>query len=440
MHLGLFAISNGNHIAGWRYPGSPRSGEDFNAYRDMARTAEAAKFDFIFVADNVACSPDDHPGYVARPEPLTLMSALATATSRLGLVATASTTYSAPYNLARQFSTLDHISGGRAAWNVVTSSSEPAAANFNLTQPFTHEQRYEMAAEFVEVVQGLWDSWESGARVADTETGQYLDPRKIHALNHAGRYFSVRGPLNCSRSPQGQPVIVQAGSSTSGQKFAARFAEVMFTVQQDIEEAKAFYKTMKTQVVAAGRDASGCKILPGILPVVGRTESEAREKLNSLMRYVDSKNAMRAMTERFGFDMSQFPLDGPVPDLPIAESSIQSYSRVLLSMARRENYKLRDLYNIIAVSRGYIVACGTPDKIADMMERWVKEEAADGFIITPAYFPAYLDDFVEGVVPELRRRKLFRTEYEGATLRDQLGLSVPVNRFSRAGGERAASA
>jgi FMN-dependent oxidoreductase (nitrilotriacetate monooxygenase family) len=281
------------------------------------------------------------------------------------------------------------LSGGRAGWNVVTSSSDRAAANFGIDQVMAHDRRYEMATEFVDVVKGLWDSWETGARVADVRSGQYLDATKIHQLDHTGPFYSVRGPLNCSRSPQGQPVIVQAGSSISGQRFAAQHAELMFTVQQDLEEARDFYRGMKQQMAALGREPDACKILPGLFPVVGRTDAEAQEKLRLLMRYVDSSSALRTMSERFGHDMSQYPLDGPVPDLPVSER-VQSYSRVLVSMARRENYTLRDLYNIMALSRGYLIVCGVASKIVDTMERWVTEGAADGFIITPAYFSCSL--------------------------------------------------
>jgi FMN-dependent oxidoreductase (nitrilotriacetate monooxygenase family) len=351
-------------------------------------------------------------------------------TKRLGLVATASTTYSEPYNLARSFASLDHISGGRAGWNVVTSSSEDAAANFGRDRPVPHDLRYEMAAEFVDVVQGLWDSWEDGARIADRESGVYLDRSKVHALDHKGRFYSVRGPMNCSRGPQGHPVIVQAGSSSSGQQFAARFAEVIFTVQHDIEEARTFYRSVKAQVAALGRSPESCKILPGMFPVVGRTEDEARTALAGLMQFVDSTSAMKTMSERFGHDMSQYPLDGPVPDLPLSDLRVQGYAKVLIAMARRQNYKLRDLYNNMAVARGYIVACGTPRQVVDMMEEWFSTGAADGFMVTPSHFPAAFSDFVELVVPELRRRGLFREDYTGTTLRDHLGLARPANRFA----------
>ncbi|MGE3147873.1 MAG: LLM class flavin-dependent oxidoreductase [Pseudorhodoplanes sp.] len=430
MHLGVFALGAGNHIAGWRYPGAGVSSEDFQLLRQIAGIAENGKFDFLFLADNVACMLDDHPGYMLRLEPMTLLAALSVCTSRLGLVATASTTYSEPFNIARAFAGIDHISGGRAGWNVVTSSSLEAAANFGREKTVAHDMRYKIAAEFVDVVQGLWDSWEDGARVANRETGQYFDRNKVHTLDYKGDFYSVRGPLNSSRSPQGQPVIVQAGSSPSGQQFAARFAEVMFTVQHDINDARTFYAGMKEQVMRCGRSADQCQIMPGFFPIVGATEEEARQKLAGLMKYVDSSNALKVMSERFGHDMSQFPLDGPVPDLPPSDL-VQSWARVLIAEAKRKNYTLRDLYNNMAVARGYVVACGTPKSIADMMEEWFKAGAADGFVVTPAYFPGAFEEFVNLVVPELQKRGLFRTEYQGATLRDHLGLPEPANRFAK---------
>jgi len=428
MHLGVLAVGAGNHIAGWRFPDAGTSSEDFPLLLQIAQRAERGKFDFIFFADNVACMLDDHPGFMLRLEPLTLLAALSVQTSHLGLVATASTQYSEPYNLARAFVSIDQISGGRAGWNVVTTSTVAAAENFGRKTAVAHDLRYEMAEEFVEVVRGLWDSWEEGALLLDRATGQYYDRSKVHALNHSGTFYSVRGPLNASRSPQGQPVIVQAGSSSSGQRFASRFAEIVFTVQHDLSEAQSFYSAMKRQVEAAGRTPDHCKIIPGVFPIVARTDQEARQKLNDLMQFVDPTSALHTMSERYGHDMSQFPLDGPVPDLPVSDRS-QSFAKVLIAKARRENYTLRDLYNNMAVARGYIVACGSPTTVADMLEEWFLGGAADGFMITPAYFPAYLDEFIELVVPELQRRGHFRTDYEGRTLRDHLGLPQPINQF-----------
>lgn len=430
MHLGVFAVGTGNHIAGWRYPGASRSGEDFPAFHRIAQSAERGRFDLLFVADSVSCSPDDHPGMVARLEPFTLLAGLGAVTTRIGLVGTASTTYSQPYNLARLVASLDHLSGGRAGWNVVTTSAPESAANFGLREPAAHDLRYRMADEFVHVVKGLWDSWEGGARVADPETGVYVDPGRIHHLDHRGEFYSVRGPLNSSRCPQGWPVIVQAGSSKSGQAFAARHAEVLLTVQQDLDAARDAYRSIKAQAAAQGRDARHLKILPGLLPVVGRSEGEAHEKLGVLTGYVDDQSAMRTMSERLGHDMSRFPLDGPVPDLPRSES-VQGYSDVLVTRARRAGHTLRDLYHLFAVARGYAMACGNPEQVADMMEEWFRGGACDGFILVPAHFPEAFDDFVHSVVPLLQARGLFRSEYRGRTLRAHLGLPVPENRHTR---------
>jgi FMN-dependent oxidoreductase (nitrilotriacetate monooxygenase family) len=429
MHIGVYAMGTGNHIAGWRHPGASTSGEDLDNFIQIAQICEAAKLDFVFTGDTPACQLDDHPGSMLRFEPAILMTALAQHTSRLGLIATASTSYTAPYHVARQFASVDRISGGRAGWNVVTTSSVAAAANFGGGEHPGHELRYEIAAEHVEVVLGLWDSWEDGARILNRETGEYYDRSKVHTLDHKGKHFSVKGPLNQSRTPQGRPVIVQAGSSATGQNFAAQYAEVMFTVQHDLSEAKAFYAGMKQQMQRFGRQPGDCKIMPGLFPIVGATVEEARAKLSQLMEYTGSANAMELMSLRVGHDMSKYDLDGPIPELTASET-IQSYARVLFAKARRENQTLRDVYNNIAVARGYLVTCGTAVTIADMMEEWLAEGAADGFILMPAHFPGSLNEFAEHVIPELRRRGLFRVEYEGVTLRENLGLQVPRNRYA----------
>ena len=431
MHLGLFAVGTGNHIAGWRHPGASKSASDIEVFLEMAKTAERAKFDMFFLADGVKCSPDYHPGFLNQLEPMTALSAISMVTSHIGLVATASTTYSEPYNLARTFASLDLISGGRAGWNMVTTSDPDSGQNFGRAE-IEHDLRYEIAAEFVEVTRGLWDSWESDAIEANVESGRYAIPEKVHFLDHDGKHFQVRGPLNAARCPQGYPVLIQAGSSKTGQEFAAKYAEVMFTVQQDLEVAASFYAEVKQRVHEQGRDPQHCKILPGLLPVVGRTEREAQEKLAELASYVDEESAMETMSFRLGHDMSQYPLDGPVPKLPIS-GNVQGYRRMVLTDAYRKNYTLRDLYNLFAVSRGYLIVCGTPSQVVDVMEEWFKAPACDGFNLTPAHFPESLDDFAELVVPELQRRGLFRTEYNGRTLREHFGLPVPTNRYSESG-------
>ena len=425
MHLGVFAVGTGNHIAGWRHPGAAQSGDDISAFAAIARSAERGKLDMVFIADGVECSTDDHPGFMAQLDPFTALAALSAITTHVGLVATASTSFSEPYNLARSLASLDHISHGRSGWNIVTSAR--GASNFG-SESVEHDRRYEIAAEFVEVVKGLWDSWEPDAKVVDVESGRFVDAAKVHALDHQGEHYSVRGPLNSSRCPQGQPVLVQAGSSQSGQEFASRYAEVLFTVQQDIEVARSFYASVKQRVAEHGRDPDHCKIMPGFLPVVGRTEKEAQEKLEVLAGYVDEGSALKTMSERMGHDLSKYPLDGPVPDLP-ATGQIQGYTRMMLTEAYRESHTLRDLYNLFAVSRGYLIACGSAEQIADTMETWFRDAACDGFNLVPAHFPEGLDDFVDLVVPVLQQRGLFRREYSGRKLREHFGLPEPRNRY-----------
>lgn len=431
LHLGVFSVGTGNHVSGWRMDGSFTSSEDLNAFLHIAETAERGKFDFVFIADGLASAPGDHPGSIARFEPFTLMSALAARTSRVGLIGTGSSTYTEPYNLARLVASLDHLSGGRAGWNVVTTSTPQAAANFGLAEPVEHDLRYAMAAEFVDVVQALWDSWEDGARIADRTNGTYVDPGRIHAIDHDGRFYKVRGPLNLSRTPQGRPVVVQAGASDAGRDFACRYAEAIFTVQQDLDMAKAFYRQTKDGVAAAGREPAECHVMPGLFPVVGATDEEARAKLAAMVELVDERSALNTLSERLGHDMSGYDLDAPMPDLP-PSPHIHSYHAVIRAIAQRPGCKLRDIYNIFAVSRAYLVACGSPGTIADIMETWFTGEACDGFMLVPATFPGTFDDFVVLVVPELQRRGLFRRDYTGKTLRDHLDLGVPANRFTAA--------
>ena len=429
MHLGVYAVGSGNHIAGWRYPGATTSGENLDVFKKIAASCERGKLDFIFVGDSLAFLAEGHPGQVARFEPTTLLSALSSVTTHLGLIGTASTTYSEPFNIARQFASLDHLSGGRAGWNVVTSTLPEAAENFG-REMVDHSRRYEMAGEFVDVVKGLWDSWEDGARIENKETGQYFDLSKAHELNHKGQFYSVKGPLNMTRTPQGRPVIVQAGSSTTGQQLAGRIAEVVFTVQLELDVAREYYANIKKHAVAAGRRPEHCVILPGMVPIVGRTDEEAQAKLAHLMTYVDEASAMRTMSRRFGHDMSKYPLDGPVPDLPVSNLK-QGYSTVASAKAKRLGYTLRDIYNEIAIARGYLLACGSPTTVANLMQEWFEAGAMDGFVLLPAHFPEAFDDFIDLVIPELQRRGLFRTEYEGATLRENLGLPKPENPHTR---------
>ena len=423
MHLGLFILGTGSHIAGWRWPGAVTDFSDLGAIQQIARTAERGRFDLIFMGDNLYADPGAHPSYTLRLEPLTMMAALATATRHIGLGATASTTYGDPWSTARAFASLDHISGGRAAWNAVTTTNPAAGANFDKELP-GHADRYARAEEFIEVVMKLWDAWDDDALVADRATGVYLDPKKLRAIHHVGRHFKVKGPVNIGRAPQGRPIVLQAGGSASGQALAARTADVVFTVTQDIEESQAAYKAVKERMPAFGRAPEQLTMLPGVMPVVGRTDKEAREKLAILQSFVDSHNGLQLLTDRLGFDMTSYDFDGPVPELPQTEFS-QTFARVLLDKARRDGLTLRDLYNLNAAARGHWVLCGSPTTIADTLEHWFTERAADGFNVMPPWFHENFDDFVDTVVPILQERGLFRRDYEGTTLRDHLGLARP---------------
>jgi FMN-dependent oxidoreductase (nitrilotriacetate monooxygenase family) len=426
MHLGLFLLGTGSHVAGWRYPGAVDSFQDFPAIARIGRTAERGKFDLIFVGDNLYADAATHPSYTLRLEPLTMLAALATSTSHIGLGATASTTYSDPFSVARAFASLDHISNGRAAWNAVTTANPATAANFGTTHP-DHARRYERAGEFIDVVRGLWDGWADDAIVADRTSGLYIDPAKLRPIDHDGPFFKVKGPLNIGRCPQGHPVVLQAGGSETGQDLAARTADVVFTVVQDIEEAKAAYASLKNRLPAFGRKAEDVTVLPGVMPIVGRTGKEAFEKLAMLQSFVSGSNALAILSERFGQDMSAYDLDGPVPDLAPSDS-YHSFASVMLAKARRENMTLRDLYNLAAAARGHWVLCGSAETIADTLQRWFDDRAADGFNVMPPYFHEGFEDFVQLVVPILQERGLFRADYEGMTLRDHLGLPRPMGR------------
>jgi FMN-dependent oxidoreductase (nitrilotriacetate monooxygenase family) len=427
MHLGVFVLGTGNHIAGWRYPGAAQSFEDLGVIQEIARIAERGKFDLIFLGDNLASEPGMHPSFAARFEPLTMLAALAATTTHVGLGATASTTYNEPYNVARQFASLDHLSGGRAAWNAVTSSGGKAAENFGRIHP-EHDARYEIAEEFVDVVRGLWDCWDDGAVVRDHATGQYIDPAKVKALDHEGRFFKVKGPLPTSRTPQGQPIILQAGSSEPGLELAARTADVVFAVVQDLAEAQAGYTALKSRMPRFGRHPDEIAVLPGVMPVIGRTEAEARDKLNTLQGFVNAGNALSMLSSRLGQDVSGYPLDDLVPDLPLPDSS-HGFARAMLAKARRDRMTWRDLFNLTGAARGHWVVCGTPDAIADTLQEWFEARAADGFNILPPYFPGGFEDFVDLVVPILQERGLYRHDYAGTTLREHLGLQRPANRL-----------
>lgn len=432
--LGAFLMQTGHHIAAWRHPDAQADAPiNFRHYADLARRAEAAKFDAVFLADSVGVRNTDLPSLsrTARSdhfEPLTLLSALAAVTEKIGLIATVSTTYNEPYHVARKFASLDHISGGRSGWNLVTSSGQGEAQNFNLDEHVEHARRYARAAEFHDVVLGLWDSWEDDAFLRDKASGQYFDPDKLHPLNHRGEHFSVRGPLNVSRSPQGRPVVVQAGASPAGRDLAARTAEVIFVAHQTFDEAQAFYRDIKGRAAAYGRDPDDIKIMPGIFPVIGRTQAEAEEKFARLQDLIHPVVGVQLLSNMIGgFDLSRYPVDGPLPDIPETNGG-KSRQQLLIDLARRDGLTIRQLYLRIAGARGHQQVVGTPESVADQLQQWFEEEGADGFNIMSPWLPGGLDDFIELALPELRRRGLFRTEYEGNTLRQHLGLARPAHR------------
>ena len=427
MRLGLVMLGAGGHVAGWRMPGAEFGSENFPLLRRLAQTAERGKLDFLFLADAVNTGLDAHPGMMVRLEPLTLLAALAMCTERIGLGATVSTTYSEPYNVARMLASIDHLSGGRAAWNVVTGSSPDAAVNFGRAQHPPHAERYAMAAEYLQVVKGLWDSWDDGAVVGDKARGVFADPAGMRVLDHDGPFYRVKGPLNVTRPPQGHPVILQAGASEAGRDFAARTAEVVFAVQQDQDEAAAFRRDLRARCVAAGRAPDAVKVMPGVSVVVGDTEADARAIIAQLASLADPQAALKVLSDRLGHDLSAFPLDGPVPALP-PSGMMQGHAVTLAALARRRRMTLRELRDLAAASSGHRVVHGTPEMVADDLEAWFRAGAADGFVVSCPFYPAPFERFVDQVVPILVRRGLFRAEYAGRTLRDHLGLSRPPAR------------
>ena len=422
MHLGVFVLGTGNHMAGWRWDGAFASHIDLPVMQEIARIAERGKFDLLFISDSMVMDPTDHPSFLCRFEPTTLITALSACTSHIGLGATVSTSFNEPFNVARIFGSIDHLSGGRAAWNVVTTSNLKAHLNYGIDEQLDHEMRYARAEEFVDVVRGLWDCWDDGAIVADKATGRFIYPDKVRPLNHQGRFFKVKGPVNMARCPQGHPVIIQAGGSPAGLELAARTADVVFSVVQELGPAKAAYADLKGRMAKYGRAPDNLAVLPGVMPIVGDSEAEAREHLAKLQSWLTPTNAITLVASRIGYDVSGHDLDAPVPPPPPFQGS-RTFTSVLYEMAKRENMTLRDLYNLTAAARGHWVVTGTPKTIADTLEEWFVERAADGFNILPAHFPGAFDDFVDLVVPELQRRGLYRREYSGKTLRDHLGLA-----------------
>jgi len=440
MKLGAFFHPTGHHVASWLHPDAQAdAGTNFRHYVQLAQMSERAKFDLMFLADALAVRDGKldalsrWPQYMAYFEPITLLSAIAGLTERIGLVSTATTSYNEPYNIARKFASLDHISGGRAGWNVVTSANLSEAFNFGREEHYEHGERYDRALEFTEVVLGLWDSWDDDAFLRDRATGRYFDPAKLHTLNHKGEHFSVRGPLNVARSPQGHPVIFQAGSSEVGRELAARTAEAVFTPQHTLEGAQAFYSDLKGRMAKYGRSPDHLKILPGLNPIVGRTESDAWDKYEYLQSLIHPDVGLELLSNALaGFDLAPYDLDGPLPDavFSVVPKGGTTSFRNVLNWATQEHLTIRQLYQRYAGARGQRTVIGTAAQIVDQMEEWFVNRGVDGFLIQPSHLPGGLEDFIALVIPELQERGLFRTEYEGPTLRDNLGLPRPKSRYA----------
>jgi len=441
MALGAFFNPTGHHVASWRHPEAQAdAGINLQHYIELAQTAERGKLDMVFLADNV-CVRKAHMDalsrsaqYIANFEPITLLSALSVTTRNIGLVATASTSYNEPFHVARKFASLDHLSGGRAGWNLVTSGQDEEAYNFSREAHYRHAERYRRAHEFAQVVKGLWDSWDDDAYIRNKETGDFFNPAKLHTLHHKGEHFSVKGPLNIPRPPQGHPVIVQAGGSDDMIEVASEFAEVVFCTPLTLADAKSFYDKIKSEAVKKGRSPDSMKIMPGLSTIIGRTEAEATSKfehLQSLTHPIVAREILSLVLG--GIDLSSYSLDDPLPEtLPETNASVSSFNATV-SLARRENLTIRQLALRVAGARGKSVIKGTPESIADQMEEWFVNAGCDGFNVMPPYLPGGLNDFVDLVVPELQRRGLFRTEYQGKTLRENLGLARPAGRYDRAG-------
>jgi FMN-dependent oxidoreductase (nitrilotriacetate monooxygenase family) len=443
LHLNLFIHSRGHHEASWRHPASsPLALTDIRYYQDLAQRAEAGLFDSIFLADQLALGNDASQAARTWLEPVTVLAAVAVATRRIGLIATCSTTYTEPFNLARQFGSLDHISNGRVGWNIVTSWLATAADNFGGAGQLSHADRYARAEEYMAVVKALWDSWAEDAVVDDRAGGRYAKPDRIRPIDHKGTYYQVAGPLNLPRTPQGRPVFVQAGSSDTGRQFAARHAEAVFTAHLEKETAQAFYADLKSLIAAEGRSPEQVLILPGLSPMIGATEAEAQRLARETDDLSDPEVGRKRLSGRFGgHDFSHLPLDRPLApeDFP-APSSVEaarSRTEVILSLVRRERPTLRQLLGTLAGARGHFTFAGTPEQVADLIEDWFSDGAADGFNIMPPLLPSMLDVFSAEVIPLLQRRGLFRTAYEGTTLREHYGLAWPESRFERAALENA---
>jgi FMN-dependent oxidoreductase (nitrilotriacetate monooxygenase family) len=438
MSLGLSIANLGYHYAAWRHPGVPADGNmRFAHYRHCARLAEAGKFDLIFLADSSAVRDLDNPAIarelehqLVKHEPLALLAAMSTVTSRIGLVCTASTTYTEPFNLARMLATLDHLSQGRAGWNMVTSFSIDEARNFGLDAVLPSDHRHERAREYIEVMKGLLDSWDDDALPRDKASGIFFDRARMHMLNHKGKHFSVRGPLDVAPAPQRHIPIFTAGDSDNAQDLAAQHADVVYGGQPDLESARAYYASLKGRLPRYGRSADDLKVMPGIMPFVGRTMQEARDKFDRMQELMLPRLGLGLLVVNGFPDYTGYPLDGPVPDLPMPANRKGHFSSPLLEKVRREKLTVRQLYETVSAGFWHMGVIGTPTSIADTMEEWYTTGAADGFNIQSPCIPVDSADFVELVIPELQRRGLFRTEYESTTLRGHLGLRPARSRHA----------
>ena len=431
MRIGTFLAGTGSNMASWRHPTAvPDAAINLDYYRRLTRKAEDAKLDFAFFGDGLYISEKSHPNFLNRFEPLTLLAALAMDTTRIGLAATLSTTYSDPYTVARQFMSIDHISNGRAGWNVVTSPLEGSALNYNKPEHPAHDLRYRMATEYIEITKGLWDSWEDDAFIRDQAKGQFIDEAKMHRLNHVGEFFSVQGPLNISRSPQGRPVLIQAGSSGAGRGFAAQIADAVFTGQANRASAEEFSSDVKSRAAAAGRNPAEVLIMPGCSPIVGRTPEEAEQKYLEIAGLVEVNQALNYLGRYFNdLDFTQYDLDAPFPELgDYGRNGWESSTDSIKKTAREKELTLREMALQVTTPRHEFI--GTAEQVADTMQEWFESGACDGFMLSGAVLPQGFDDFVDHVLPILKERGLFRTEYEAGTLRGNLGLPKPENRYT----------
>jgi FMN-dependent oxidoreductase (nitrilotriacetate monooxygenase family) len=439
MHLAAYYNPTGHHVASWRHPRAQVDAHiNIRHYVEIAQTAERAKFDLLFLADANATREADMEAlsrsvqFVAHFEPLTLLSALAMVTEKIGLVGTASTSWNDAYHLARKFASLDWISNGRAGWNIVTSGQRAEALNFGREQAYEHADRYDRAREVVKIVLGLWDSWDDDAFVRDRESGLFFDPAKLHVLDHKTDRYQVKGPLNVPRPPQGYPVLVQAGASNDGMELCAQYGEAVFSPHLNFEAAKTYYDGVKGRMPKYGRDPDHAKILPGLSIIVRPTEKEANddyEYIQSMIHPIVAREILGTMLG--GIDLSSYDMDKELPDPMPGHTGSQGHYASIMAMARREKLTIRQLGMRVAGARGKNVIKGTPGAVADYMEEWFTKGACDGFTILPPYIPGALDDFCELVIPELQKRGLFRTEYTGSTLREHLGVPRPESQYKK---------